>query len=80
MDILLAILIGIIAGWAAGVITRGRGFGLLGDLIVGVLGAYLGGTVLDLLGLSAYGMIGYLISSIVGAVVLLAVIRVIKSA
>ena len=80
MDVLLAIIIGIIAGWAAGVITRGRGFGLLGDLIVGVIGAYLGGLVLELAGLSSYGMIGYLVSSIVGAVVLLAVIRVIKSA
>ena len=80
MDILLTLIIGILAGWVAGVITRGRGFGMLGDLIVGVIGAYLGGTVLDLLGLSAYGMVGYLMSSIIGAVVLLAVIRVIKSA
>ena len=80
MDILLAIIIGIIAGWAAGMIVKGGGFGLLGDLIVGVIGAYLGGFVLDLVGLSAYGTIGYLISSIVGAVVLLALIRVIKSA
>lgn len=80
MDILLTLIIGIIAGWAAGVITKGRGFGLLGDLIVGVIGACLGGLVLDLFGLTAYGTIGYLLMSIVGAVVLLALIRVIKSA
>lgn len=80
MDIIIALIIGVIAGWAAGMIVKGGGFGLLGDLIVGVLGAYLGGFVLDLVGMSAYGLIGYLISSIVGAVVLLALIRMVKSA
>jgi uncharacterized membrane protein YeaQ/YmgE (transglycosylase-associated protein family) len=80
LDIIIALIIGVIAGWAAGMIVKGGGFGLLGDLIAGVLGAYLGGFVLDLVGMSAYGLIGYLISSIVGAVVLLALIRMVKSA
>ncbi len=74
------ILIGAVAGWLAGVITRGRGFGLLGDLILGVIGALVGGFLFGLLGLAAYGLIGSLVTATVGAIVLLALVRVLKSA
>jgi uncharacterized membrane protein YeaQ/YmgE (transglycosylase-associated protein family) len=74
------IVLGIIAGWIAGLLTKGRGFGLLGDLIVGIIGSLLGGWLFGVLGLSAYGLLGQLIVAIVGAVVLLSLIRVIKMA
>lgn len=75
---LWVIVIGILAGWIAGKIMRGRGFGLLGDLIVGVIGSLLGSFIFGLLGLGAYGLIGRLVVAIIGAVILLWLIRLIK--
>ncbi|HVA18183.1 MAG TPA: GlsB/YeaQ/YmgE family stress response membrane protein [Candidatus Dormibacteraeota bacterium] len=75
---LWVIVIGILAGWVAGKIMRGSGFGLLGDLIVGVIGSLLGSFIFGLLGLGAYGLIGRLVVAIIGAVILLWLIRFIK--
>jgi uncharacterized membrane protein YeaQ/YmgE (transglycosylase-associated protein family) len=72
------LLIGVVAGWLAGVLVKGRGFGLVGDLVVGVLGAALGGFLFSAVGLSAYGLVGSLVMSVVGAVVLLFLIRLIR--
>lgn len=74
------LVIGVLAGWLTGVLVKGRGFGLLGDLIVGVLGAVLGGFLFSALGLAAYGFVGNLIMSVAGAVVLLFLIRLIRRA
>jgi uncharacterized membrane protein YeaQ/YmgE (transglycosylase-associated protein family) len=74
------LLIGLAAGWLAGRIMKGRGFGLVGNLIVGVIGALLGGFLFDLLGLHAYGVIGSLVTAVVGAIVLLYLVGVIKKA
>jgi uncharacterized membrane protein YeaQ/YmgE (transglycosylase-associated protein family) len=74
------LLIGLIAGWLAGRVMRGGGFGLVGDLIVGVIGALLGGWLFGFLGISAGGLIGALITAFVGAVVLIALLRVIRRA
>ncbi len=76
--LLWVIIIGILAGWIAGKIMRGKGFGLLGDLIVGVIGSLLGSFIFGLLGLGAYGLVGRLVVAIVGAVILLWLIRFIK--
>jgi len=76
--LLWVIVIGILAGWIAGKIMRGSGFGLLGDLIVGVIGSLLGSFIFGLLGLGAYGLIGRLVVAIIGAVILLWLIRFIK--
>ncbi|MGB6484022.1 MAG: GlsB/YeaQ/YmgE family stress response membrane protein [Candidatus Acidiferrales bacterium] len=78
--LLWVIVIGILAGWIAGKIMRGKGFGLLGDLIVGVIGSLLGSFIFGLIGLGAYGLIGRLVMAIVGAVILLWLIRFIKKA
>ena len=78
--LLWVIVIGILAGWIAGKIMRGRGFGLLGDLIIGVIGSLLGGFVFGLMGLGAYGLIGRLVVAVAGAVILLWLIRFIKKA
>lgn len=69
------LLVGIIAGWLAGEIFRGSGFGLLGDLVVGVIGALVGGFLFNLIGITAYGTIGSLITSVIGAMAFLWVLR-----
>jgi uncharacterized membrane protein YeaQ/YmgE (transglycosylase-associated protein family) len=69
------LLIGLIAGWLAGLLTKGKGLGLANDLIVGVLGALLGGMLFWIIGLSATGLIGSLIMATVGAVLVLFLIR-----
>lgn len=73
MSILGFILIGIVAGWIAGLLMRGHGFGMMGDLVVGVVGAVIGGFIFQLLGISAYGTSAALAMSVIGAVVLLGV-------
>lgn len=69
------LIIGIVAGWLAGQISRGHGFGLLGDMIVGVVGAFLGGFLFNLIGINAYGTIGSIIVATIGSVVLLWIMR-----
>jgi uncharacterized membrane protein YeaQ/YmgE (transglycosylase-associated protein family) len=79
-SLILFLLIGIIAGWLAGKIMRGGGFGLVGDLVIGVVGAFLGGWVFSLLGIATYGVLGSLVTALVGALLLLYLIRLVKSA
>ena len=74
------LIIGLIAGWLAEMIMKGRGAGLVINLVVGVIGAYLGGLLFNFLGLSMHGLIGSLISATVGAVVLLFLVGLFKKA
>jgi uncharacterized membrane protein YeaQ/YmgE (transglycosylase-associated protein family) len=76
--LLWVVLIGILAGWIAGQITKGSGFGTLGDLIVGILGSLLGSFLFSLLGIVAYGLIGRLAMAVIGAIVLLWLMRLVK--
>lgn len=78
MDIILFLLIGLVAGWLAGLMMKGRGFGIIGNLIVGVFGAFIGGILFKLLGMASSGFIGSLIVALVGAVVLLFIVGLIK--
>jgi len=78
--LLLFLAIGIVAGYLAGKIMKGAGFGLLGDLIIGVIGSFIGVWVLGLLGIVTGGILGLLIASIVGALLLLYIIRLVKKA
>jgi uncharacterized membrane protein YeaQ/YmgE (transglycosylase-associated protein family) len=78
MWLLWEIIVGIIIGWLAGQIVKGRGMGVLIDLLVGIVGSILGGWIFTLLGLGAYGLIGQIVMGVVGAVVLLLLIRAIK--
>lgn len=80
MELLYFILIGIAAGWLAGQIMKGGGYGLVGDLVFGVIGAFVGGHVLGWLGIGAGGLIGSLIVATVGAILLIALVRVLKKA
>lgn len=69
------LIIGLIAGWLAGVVGRGRGFGCLADIVLGLIGAVVGGWIFMKLGIRAGGVIGSLAAAFVGAVVLVAIAR-----
>ena len=81
MELVYFLLIGAVAGWLAGQLVKGRGFGLLGNMIVGVVGAFVGGFLAKQLGIGTEGdVVGVLLTSLGGAVVLLLVISVVKKA
>mgnify|MGYP006171184137 FL=1 len=80
MNLIIFLLIGALAGWLAGVVMKGRGFGVLVNIVVGVLGAFFGGWLLPKLGLSFGGDMGLFITAFIGAVLLLAIIGLIKKA
>jgi uncharacterized membrane protein YeaQ/YmgE (transglycosylase-associated protein family) len=72
------LVVGVVAGWLAGVLVKGGGFGLVGDLVVGVIGAVLGGLLFgQFLG---GGLIGSIIVATIGAILLLVIVRFIKRA
>ena len=77
-SLILFLVVGVVAGWLAGRIMKGKGFGLVGDLVVGVIGAFIGVWLFGLLGISAGGILGLLVAALVGALVLLYVIRMVK--
>ena len=75
MALLWQVVIGIVAGWLAGKIMRGRGYGVLIDLLLGIVGSVLGGFVFGMLGLYAAGLVGRLVVATAGAVLLIYVAR-----
>jgi len=80
MDLIWFLLIGLIAGWLASAIVGG-GFGLIGDIVIGVVGAFLGGYLFRTCGFSAGGgMLGSIIVATVGAIVLLLLLRLVRRA
>jgi uncharacterized membrane protein YeaQ/YmgE (transglycosylase-associated protein family) len=78
MGFIWFILIGAAAGWIAGKIMKGRGFGLFGNIIVGIIGGLIGGFLFGLFGLAAAGLIGSLVTAVVGAIVLLWIVGMIR--
>jgi uncharacterized membrane protein YeaQ/YmgE (transglycosylase-associated protein family) len=73
------IVVGLVAGWLAGQLVKGGGFGVVGDIVVGVLGALLGGFLFSSLGASVGGgLIGSIVVATIGAVILIFVLRLIK--
>lgn len=77
--ILIWLLVGAVAGLLAGMIVKGGGFGLLGDIVVGIVGAFFGGWLLPRLGINlGVGLVPVIASATIGAVVLLLVLRVIR--
>lgn len=69
------IIIGLLAGWLTGKLTRGRGFGCLADVILGLIGAIVGGWIFSRLGIETWGFFGSLAAATVGAVLLVAIAR-----
>jgi uncharacterized membrane protein YeaQ/YmgE (transglycosylase-associated protein family) len=80
MNLLLFILIGLIAGALAGRFVSGHGYGVFGDIVVGVIGAFLGGWLFATFGVAGGGILLSLVTAFVGAVILLWAIRMIAPA
>jgi uncharacterized membrane protein YeaQ/YmgE (transglycosylase-associated protein family) len=80
MGIIFWVIAGLIAGWLAGLIMKGSGYGLFGDLILGLIGAVVGGFLFGLILPTAEpsGLIGSIIVATIGAVVLVAIVRLIR--
>ena len=74
------VLVGLIAGWAAGKIMKGGGYGVVVDIVLGIVGAVVGGWLMGLLGIHAGGFIGTIIIAIIGAVFLIWLTRLLKKA
>ncbi len=79
MGILAALVIGAIAGWLAGLIVRGAGFGLIGNIVIGIIGALVAGWLLPQLHIAvASGTLGSILDATIGAVVVLVILTLIK--
>ena len=79
-SLIIFIAIGALAGWLAGMVMKGKGFGLLGNIVVGIIGAFLGGWLLGVLGIATGGIIGSIVAAFIGAIVLLYIIKLVKKA
>jgi uncharacterized membrane protein YeaQ/YmgE (transglycosylase-associated protein family) len=78
-SLLTILLVGLIAGWLAGLILRGAGFGIISDLIIGILGAFIGDWLLPRLGLHlGSGIVPAIVNATIGAILLLLVIRLVR--
>src|SRR4029078_11559906 len=79
--IVIACVIGAIAGWRTGLLVQGTGFGLVGDIVVGILGALIAGFLFPVLGITLTlggGVLGAIILAFIGAVILLVIVRLFK--
>jgi len=77
--LLVIVVVGVIAGWLAGQLVRGAGFGLIGDLVIGVIGAFIGTWLLPQLNIHiGSGMVGAIVSATIGAVLLLIILRIFR--
>jgi uncharacterized membrane protein YeaQ/YmgE (transglycosylase-associated protein family) len=71
--------VGLVAGWLAGLLVRGSGFGLIGDLVIGVIGAFIGDWLLPRLGIHlGVGIVSAIVNATLGAVVLLIIVRLVR--
>jgi uncharacterized membrane protein YeaQ/YmgE (transglycosylase-associated protein family) len=75
------LIVGLIAGWLAGLVMKGGGYGILVDILLGIVGGWLGGWIFGRLGIwPAGGMIGSIVVAFVGAVILVWITRLLKKA
>lgn len=81
MGLVTWIIVGLIAGWLAGQVMKGGGYGILVDVILGILGGIVGGWIFGALGLwQGGGLVGSIIVAFIGAVILVGITRLLKSA
>ena len=78
MGLILWIVVGILAGWLTGQVMSGHGYGVVADLLIGLVGGVIGGWLFGLLGLSASGILGEILMAAAGGVVLVAILRVFR--
>jgi uncharacterized membrane protein YeaQ/YmgE (transglycosylase-associated protein family) len=80
-SLLVILIVGLVAGWLAGKIVRGAGFGLIGDLVVGIVGAFIGDWLLPRVGIHlGTGIISSIVNALIGAIILLFLIRLVSGA
>jgi uncharacterized membrane protein YeaQ/YmgE (transglycosylase-associated protein family) len=77
-SIIITVIVGLSAGYLSGLIWKGRGFGFIGNLILGICGAFIGGFLFSLIGFRAYGFIAQIVSALAGALILLWIISRIR--
>jgi uncharacterized membrane protein YeaQ/YmgE (transglycosylase-associated protein family) len=78
--LLILLLVGAIAGWLAGQFVQGTGLGLAGDIVIGVAGAFIGGLLLPRIGVHlGSGIVAGIVAATIGAVVLLLIVRLVRS-
>lgn len=78
-SLLVILLIGAVAGWLAGQIVQGTGFGLIGDIVIGIVGAFIASWLFPRLGFHlGAGIVAEIISATIGAILLLVVVRLVK--
>lgn len=78
-SLLIILLIGAIAGWLAGQIVQGTGFGLIGDIIIGIVGAFIASWLFPQLGIHlGAGIVGEIVAATIGAILLLVIVRLVK--
>ena len=78
-SLLVILLVGIVAGWLAGKVVRGTGFGIIGDLLVGIVGAFIGNWFLPRLGIHlGTGLVSAIVNATIGAILLLVVVRLVR--
>ena len=81
IGLLILIVFGAVVGWLAGLVVKGSGYGLLGDIVIGIVGANIAGFLFPALGIPlGSGIVGTIIAAVIGAVILLLVIRLIRRA
>jgi len=80
MDLFWFLVVGLVAGWLTGQLMKGSGYGVIGDIILGIIGAFVGGFLFRSVGVAAYGMLGAIIVATIGSMVLVAVSRVLRRA
>ncbi len=79
MHFLYFLLIGLFAGWIAGLILKGKGFGIIGDLIIGCIGSFFGGFLFSLLNIPVGGTLGQLVCATIGAIAFIYLVRFLRN-
>ena len=72
------LVVGLIAGFLASLVMRGGGYGIVGDIVIGIVGAFIGGFLASLIGIGAGGLIGTIIIAFIGACILIAILRAVS--
>lgn len=81
MSLIIFLIVGAVAGWLAGLIVRGAGYGLIGDIVIGIVGAFIAGWLLPRLGIAIHivnPLVTDIVDATIGAVILLLIIRLIR--
>ena len=72
------LVVGLIAGFLASLVMRGGGYGIVGDIVIGIVGAFIGGFLASLVGIGTGGLIGTIIIAFIGACILIAILRAVS--